>query len=126
MNNSGVCPENCLSPELVKGQPVNPMAWEQQPSLACITVMRCMKRRQEGVRGVRVNPETYIVEGAESYTWTRRQHLLLRLPNRQGLPGAKAHIEAPGEQAEQERPIGNHGLVGVGAGRRGKTGASWR
>ena len=44
---------------------------------------------------MRVNPETYIVEGAESFAWARRQHLSSKVPRWQGLPGAWAHIEAP-------------------------------
>jgi hypothetical protein len=43
---------------------------------------------------VRVNPETYIVEGAESLAWARRSYRSLNLPKRSGLPGAWAHIEA--------------------------------
>ena len=31
------------------------------------------KRRQEGIRGVRVIPETYNVEGADVQTYDRRQ-----------------------------------------------------
>ena len=45
---------------------------------------------------MRVNPETYTVEGAESLAWARRQHLSSKVPRWQGLPGAWAHIEAPG------------------------------
>lgn len=48
--------------------------------------------------------------------------MVLGVPRRQGLPGARAHIETPGDQMEQERPIGHHALVGMGAGVRGRTG----
>jgi hypothetical protein len=73
---------------------------------------------------VRVNPEIYIVEGAERLAWSRRPHRLLKQPRRSGLPGAWAHIESPGEQTEQERPIDNRG-VDAGAGERGETGGFW-
>lgn len=73
---------------------------------------------------MRVNPEIYIVEGAESLARSCRQHRSLNVPRRLGLPGAWAHIESPGEQTEQERPIDNRG-VDVGIGERGKTGAFW-
>ena len=72
---------------------------------------------------MRVNPETYIVEGAEGNALTRRPHLPSEPPNRQGLPGARAHIETPRERTEQERPIGNREKAG--AGERGETGATW-
>ena len=73
---------------------------------------------------MRVNPEIYIVEGAESLAWARRQYPLLNQLRQRGLPGARAHIEFPGERTEQERPTGNH-RDEVGAGAQGKTGASW-
>jgi hypothetical protein len=73
---------------------------------------------------VRANPETNIVEGAESLARSRRPHRLLNPPRQSGLPGAWAHIESPGEQGEQERPIGNR-RVEAGAGERGETGALW-
>jgi len=81
-----------------------------------------MKRRQEGKRGVRLNPEIYSVEGAEGHVWTRRQYRPSEPPSRLNLPGARAHIENPRERTEQEKPIGNR--VDAGAGTRGKTGAS--
>jgi len=79
----------------------------------------CTKRREEGERGVRVNPETYIVGDVEGYTWTRRQHLPSKEPRWESLPGAWAHIETLGERMEQERPIGNR-RVEVDAGDKGK------
>jgi len=88
---------------------VNPKAWEQEPTLACFLVRESAKRREEGERGVRVNPENYIVEDVEGYAWTRRQYLTMKMPNRESLPGPWAHIETPGERTEQERPIGNRG-----------------
>jgi RNA-directed DNA polymerase len=81
-----------------------------------------MKRRQEGRRGVRVNPEIYFVEGAEDLAWIRRQNRPSEPPSRPDLPGARAHIENPRERTEQEKPIGNR--TDAGAGTRGKTGAS--
>lgn len=81
-----------------------------------------MKRRQEGRRGVRVNPEIYFVEGAEDLTWIRRQNRPSEPPSRPDLPGARAHIENPRERTEQEKAIGNR--TDAGAGTRGKTGAS--
>jgi hypothetical protein len=83
------------------------------------------KRRQEGKRGVRVNPETYEFEGADGYTRVRRQHLSSKMPKRQDLPGARAHIEIPGEHTEQERPTGNRDVVVTGAEAQGRTGALW-
>lgn len=71
---------------------------------------------------MRVNPENYIVEGAEGHAWARRQHLPSEPPSRQNLPGAKAHIETSRERTEQERPIGNRETAGAGT--RGETGAS--
>jgi len=71
---------------------------------------------------VRVNPETFAVEGAESNALTRRPRLLSGMPSRQDPPGAWAHIETPRERTEQEKPIGNR--ADAGAGTRGKTGAS--
>jgi hypothetical protein len=57
MKDPGMCPESCLCPELVKCQPANPRAWEQEPSLACRSVMACVKRRQGGARRVRETPK---------------------------------------------------------------------
>ena len=74
---------------------------------------------------MRVNPETYEFEGADGFTRARRQHLSLKMPKRRGLPGAKAHIEIPGEHTEQERPIGNREMVSMGAEAQGRTGALW-
>lgn len=78
------------------------------------------KRREEGERGVRVNPENYIVEDVEGHTWTRRQHSSLKVPKWGSFPGARAHIETPRERTEQERPIGNRKKVEAGAGDKGK------
>ncbi len=83
------------------------------------------KRREEGEQGVRVNPENYNVEDVEGYVWTCRQHLTMKMPNRESLPGAWAHIESPGDRMEQERPIDNRELVEAGARAQGKTGAFW-
>ena len=103
----------------MKDQPANPKAWEQEPTLACAFAKMGTKRREEGERGVRVNPENYIVEDVEGYAWTRRQHLPSKVPRWESLPGAKAHIETPGERMEQERPIGNR-EVGADAGDKGR------
>jgi hypothetical protein len=120
VNSTGVRPDKLSGSELVKGQPAKPKAWEQEPTLACFLVRESAKRREEGERGVRINPENYIVEDVEGYTWTRRQHLTMKMPNRESLPGAWAHIETPGERTEQERPIGNRGKVEAGAGDKGR------
>ena len=72
-----------------------------------MSVMAGAKRRQEGVRGVRVNPEIYIVEGADGFARVRRQYPMQKMPMHRSLPGAKAHIESPGKLTEQERPTGN-------------------
>jgi hypothetical protein len=42
-----------------------------------VLVTAFMKRRQEGGRGVRVNPENYIIEGADTDAHGRRQNLSL-------------------------------------------------
>jgi len=39
------------------------------------------KRRQEGVRGVRVIPETYYFEGADVFAYDRRQFAARRTEN---------------------------------------------
>jgi hypothetical protein len=104
----------------VKGQPANPKAWEQEPTLACSFVRVGTKRREEGERGVRVNPENYIIGDVEGYAWTRRQHLPSKVPRWESLPGAWAHIETPGERMEQERPIGNRRKVAADAGDEGR------
>ena len=79
------------------------------------------KRRQEGVRGVRVIPETYSNEGADTNAWSRRQHRLQKMPMRSGLPGTFAHVEALGTAMEQERPRDNRRMVTAGAAKRGGT-----
>ena len=81
------------------------------------------KRRQEGVRGVRVIPETYFFEGADVQTYDRRQYRLPKVPMQLGLPGTLAHIESPGATTEQERPRENRRLVESGAAMQGTTGA---
>jgi len=80
------------------------------------------KRRQERERGVRVNPEIYIVEGADDFTRISRQHPVQKMPMHRSLPGSKAHIETLGKLTEQERPTGNRCKVAAGVGVRGKTG----
>ena len=78
------------------------------------------KRRQEEERGVRLNPEINNVEGADGFIRVRRRYPVQKMPKHGNLPGAWAHIETPGEQTEQERPIGNRKKVEVGAGDEGK------
>ena len=56
---------------------------------------------------MRVNPEIYIVEGADDFIRVRRQHPVQKMPMHRSLPGAKAHIEYPWKLTEQERPTGN-------------------
>jgi len=70
---------------------------------------------------VRLNPEIYIVEGADGLAWARRQHSCAKTPTARSLPGAWAHIETPGKLTEQERPTGNRAMVGADARLRGKT-----
>jgi hypothetical protein len=118
-----VRPESCELSELVRGQPANPKAWEWQPSLACVSVMAGAKRRQGRARGVRVNPESYIVEGADGFIRVRRQHPVQKTPMHGSLPGARARIETLRILTEQERPIVNRRMVTAGAGMQGKTGA---
>jgi hypothetical protein len=72
---------------------------------------------------VGVNPEIAIFEGADGCSLTRRQHLAINTPSRRGLPGAWTHVESPRKHTEQERPIGNRGMVSAGAYERGRTGA---
>ena len=80
------------------------------------------KRRQEEERGVRLNPEIYIVEGADGFARVRRQHPLQKMPMHRSLPGSQAHVESSGKLMEQERPTGNRCEVTAGFGRQGKTG----
>ena len=80
------------------------------------------KRRQEGARGVRVNPEIYIVEGADDFIRVRRQHPMQKMPMQRSLPGAMAHIETLRKLTEQERPTGNRSKSSAGVGIQGKTG----
>ena len=70
-----------------------------------------------------VNPEIAIIEGAEGRSLARRQYPAATLPNRWGLPGARARVESPRNRTEQERPTGNRGEVAAGAWRQGTTGA---
>ena len=56
---------------------------------------------------MRVNPEIFIFEGADSFAQTGRQYQSHICLVRKGLPGAMAHIECPGRTTEQERPINN-------------------
>ena len=70
---------------------------------------------------MRLNPEIFVVEGADGFTRTRRQHSRAKKPNARSLPGATAHVETPGKLTEQERPTGNRAMVGAGARLRGKT-----
>ena len=73
---------------------------------------------------MRVIPETYTKEGADTHAWSRRRHRLQPMPMQLGLPGTSAHIESPGRTMEQERPRVNHRMVTVGVVRRGRTEAS--
>ena len=82
------------------------------------------KRKQEGVRGVRVNPEIYIVEDADGFSWASMQHSVQKMPMYRNLPGSLAHIETSGKLMEQERPIGNRLTVKADVGKQGKTGAN--
>ena len=72
------------------------------------------KRRQEEERGVRVNPEINITEGAEGFIRVRRQYPVQKIPKQGSLPGAQAHIETSGRLTEQERPISNRYMVTAG------------
>jgi hypothetical protein len=73
---------------------------------------------------MRLNPEIFIVEDADSFAWTGRQYQSHKCLMREGFPGAKAHVENPGRTTEQERPINNRVLVNTDAGKQGKTGVS--
>ena len=66
------------------------------------------KRRQEEERGMRVNPDNIVIEGADGSARIRRQHCCGISLSTAGLPGSWAQIETSGKQAEQERPNGNH------------------
>lgn len=70
------------------------------------------KRRQEEERGMRLNPDNIIVEGADGFARTRRQHCCDTSLITVGLPGSWAQIETSRKDAEQERPNGNHREVG--------------
>jgi hypothetical protein len=118
-----VCPESCGYSESVQIRSINPRAWGWEPSLACITVMACMKRRQEGERGVRVSPESYIVEGADIVAHNRRQHLPQKCLSGRTFREQRLTSRLQGKATEQERPNCNHRAVTVGVGSQGKTGA---
>lgn len=66
------------------------------------------KRRQEEERGMRVNPDNIVIEGADGFARIRRQHGCDTSLITAGLPGSWAQTETSGKQAEQERPNGNH------------------
>ncbi len=70
------------------------------------------KRRQEEERGMRANPDNIVVEGADGFARIRRQHCCVKSLSATGLPGSWARIETSRENAEQERPNGNHMEVG--------------
>jgi hypothetical protein len=123
VNNLGVRPGSCGYSESVQIRSINPRAWEWELSLACMTVMTCMKRRQGGVRGVRVSPESYIVEGADIVTHNRRQHLPQKCLSGRTFREQRLTSSLQGKATEQERPNGNHRTVTVDVGLRGKTGA---
>lgn len=82
------------------------------------------KRRQERERGVKVNPESYTVEGADDCARVRRQYSVQKMPKHRSLPGAKVHIETLRRLTEQERPTVNRRKVTAGVGKQGKTGAN--
>ena len=73
---------------------------------------------------MRVIPETYTVEGADTYACSRRQHGLQKVPMQFGLPGPPAHIESPRATTEQERPRDNRCLVAAGVMGQGKNQAA--
>jgi len=73
---------------------------------------------------MRVNPEIIIVEGADSFALTGRQHRSHICLVRMGLPGAKAHIEYLRRTTEQERPMNNRAMVSTDVGKQGKTGVN--
>lgn len=70
------------------------------------------KRRQEEERGMRVNPDNIVIEGADGFARIRRQHCCAISLITAGLPGSWAQIETSGKQVEQERPNGNHKEAG--------------
>ena len=70
------------------------------------------KRRQEEERGMMVNPDKFIVEGAEGFARIRRQHDYVKCLSVIGLPGSWDHIETSGKHAEQERPNWNRRVSG--------------
>lgn len=125
MNNVGVRPESCGLSKSVEIRCINPMAWEWEPSLACVTVTACTKRRQGGGRGVRIHPESYIIEGADTVAHGRRQYLPLnslsgRTFREQGLTSRHQ-----GEPWNRRGPTATTGTI-VAVRRRGKTGAALR
>ena len=83
--------------------------------------MLCSKRRQEEVRGVRVIPETYLFEGADTSPTVAGNTICRNCLCREDLPGTVAHIESSGTATEQERPRGNRRMVTAGAAKRGRT-----
>ena len=59
-----------------------------------------------------LNPDKFIVEGAEGFARTSRQHVYVKRLSVNGLPGSWDHIETSGKHAEQERPNWNRTVSG--------------
>jgi len=82
-------------------------AGREQPSLACVAVMACVKRRQEEERGMMKTPKIstskVLMVSPESASSIVRSNSL----SRTSLPGSWVHIETSGKHAEQERPNWN-------------------
>jgi len=74
--------------------------------------MAGVKRRQEEERGMMLNPDKFIVEGAEGFARTSKQHGYAKCLSVNGLPGSWDRIETSGKHAEQERPSCNQMEVG--------------
>jgi len=125
MNYMDVRPESCGLSKSVEFRSVSPKAWEREPSLACMTVTACTKRRQGGGRGVRVNPESYIVEGADTVAHGRRQYLPLNCLSGRTFREQGLTSRHQGEPWNRRGPTATTGTI-VAVRQRGKTGAALR
>lgn len=74
--------------------------------------MAGVKRRQEEERGMMLNPDKFIVEGAEGFARISRQHVYAKCLSVNGLPGSWDRIETSRKHAEQERPNWNRTVSG--------------
>lgn len=116
-------PEAVSCSKSVQIRSINPRAWRWEPSLAWMLVTVFMKRRQGGGRGVRANPESYIVEGADTVSHGRRQHLPLNCLCGRTFREQRLASRVQGEPRNRRGPTLT---VRTAVRRRGKTEAALR